>query len=111
MDFKNEEYDQLNQDIIKSIENMNREHHGFTAIGKILSGFDSSSHKSIDIDISIRNDLVNEKKVMNDIAEKKNWNQTTIKFSSNYKGSKNNIMYHGFINYGKNVKFPTMMQK
>jgi hypothetical protein len=92
-------------------EDMLRQHHGILAIAKILSQPDTFSTPGYDMGFCIRHDAVIDKRERTDFTEENEWSETTLKFSSNLKGGTDFLRYHGFFNYGKNVKFPSMLQQ
>jgi outer membrane receptor for ferrienterochelin and colicin len=92
-------------------EQMSRRHHGFLAIAKIFNQLDSLFIPVFDVDFCVRSDLVTDTRSMDGMSNERNWDQTTLKFSSNLEGRKENLVYHGYLNYGKNIKFPTMLQQ
>ncbi|MBN1479628.1 TonB-dependent receptor plug domain-containing protein [candidate division KSB1 bacterium] len=92
-------------------EQMRRQHHGFVAIAKLFNQLESRYIPVFDMDICMRNDHLTDARETDQFSTDKTWNKTTLKFSSNMEGQSQNVVYHGYFNYGKNVKFPTMLQQ
>lgn len=92
-------------------EDFDRTQQGFLAIAKIISQTSSLSNSSIDMDFCLRHDRLNDKRTSEEYQTDEKWEKTTMKFSSDLRGGSNVMAYHGFFNYGKNVKFPSMFQQ
>lgn len=92
-------------------EKMRRRQHGFVAIAKLFNQLESRYLPVFDMDICMRNDHLTDARETDQFSTDKTWNKTTLKFSSNMEGQSQNVVYHGYFNYGKNVKFPTMLQQ
>src|SRR3990172_4244026 len=92
-------------------EQMSRRHHGLLAIAKIFNQLDSLFIPVFDVDFCVRSDFVTDSRSMDGLSTEKEWDQTTLKFSSNLEGQRDKLAYHGYLNYGKNIKFPTMLQQ
>ena len=42
---------------------------------------------------------------------RRTWDETLIKFSTNVSGNRDDLALHAFLNFGTNVKFPTLFQQ
>jgi outer membrane receptor protein involved in Fe transport len=94
--------------------------HGFVSILKIQTPTTASSMQTANLDISYRYDDVSntsEKVVFRDpefvednIANN-NWSHSTVKFSAHLSGNHEISEYTTFLNYGTNIKFPTLFQQ
>ena len=102
-----------------------RQKHGIVAILKLHVPTSSAFYRSTDFDLTYRNDTV-----MNDFDDifrrqedprdtnvdittnpGEDWHKSTIKFSSHLAGQSRLVALNGYLNFGKNVKFPTMFQQ
>jgi len=113
-------------DTLESSE-LRREHHGFASIVKFNIGRNEEDIiYKIDLDLSIRYDQVQDKQLdpmiglddqnVTDGSEigffnKNKWQKVTSKISVNFSGFRENFNFNSYINYGKNVKFPTLFQQ
>lgn len=103
---------------------LERQHHGLVAIAKLHSGPQSDFLQTVDVDVSVRHDRVrdrqsdavvrgtsttlpNEAGVFSDNA----WNETMFKFAVSLSGYRDNLAMNAFLNFGTNVKFPTLFQQ
>ena len=103
-----------------------RRQHGFVAISKFHAptGFDFMS--SINFDISLRHDRVTDKqdarhiRFSSDSSEQNTtpgvfdshvWNETMLKFATNFIGNPGDLSFNIYMNFGSNVKFPTLLQQ
>lgn len=100
--------------------NFNQQRHGFVSILKLHSPTGSEYLQVADFDISGRYDKVtNRGKDLNfrnpdeadpEIANN-DWDQTTVKFSAHVSGNHTISKFTTFLNYGTNIKFPTLFQQ
>ena len=99
-----------------SAAQITRDSHGFASIVKLHFAAESGFFKISDLDISYRRDLVYDEvdnaegpKTLN--LSSSNWDESMVKFSSNISGFHNNLHMNGYMNYGRNYKFPTVLQQ
>ncbi len=103
---------------------LNRQQHGFVAITKLHAPSGSPIIPFFDLDVSLRHDRVHDEKNnrpfdntsgfssgITELSEKKDWNTTSVKFSANLNGSHEDLSFNSYLNYGKNIKFPTLLQQ
>jgi outer membrane receptor protein involved in Fe transport len=102
-----------------------RQHHGIVAITKIRGATESDFLQNFDLDVSLRHDRVRDQqfntKLRSDTQgegegstgffNKNSWQQTTVKFSINVTGYRNDLFLNAFLNFGSNIKFPTLFQQ
>lgn len=93
---------------IESI-NYTRQKHGLAAIAKLHVPTDSPFYRYTDFAITCRHDLVDDN--YGNRLPDKNWQATTAKFSSYISGKKDLLSVNGYLNFGTNVKFPSMFQQ
>lgn len=105
--------------------NFTRQENGFVIISKLHLPTESKYIKTTDIDFSLRYDKVQNSgrnlqfKTYNpellDEATRyyknNDWDKATFKFSSHFAGQRNNININAYMNYGSNVKFPSLFQQ
>lgn len=97
-----------------------RLHHGFVGIAKYRGDTGSDFLHSLNLDASIRHDLVKDTQsnvvapagVQNlvGVFNDNDWQETMVKFSINLAGYRSDLSVNTFLNFGKNVKFPTLFQ-
>jgi outer membrane cobalamin receptor len=113
-------------EILESSE-LRRSHHGFASIIKFNIGrVDEETIYKTNFDLSFRYDKVRDEQQDRMIGlddqnmanhsgiglfDKNNWDKTTVKFSVNLTGYRENLNFINYINYGRNVKFPTLFQQ
>lgn len=103
---------------------LSREHHGFVAIGKLSNRTGAEVLQGMQINMSVRHDRVHdwqENPVVRSGAtagdeaglfEENRWQETTMKFALNFDGLyRENLTFNSFLNFGTNVKFPTLFQQ
>ena len=100
---------------------MSRNKHGIASILKWHTTSESDVLNIADVDISYRRDFVSddvrdarrESSGQSDPFEidDKVWDESMLKFSSNIGGNKDNLQYNGYLNFGSNYKFPTIIQQ
>jgi outer membrane cobalamin receptor len=101
---------------------LQRQHHGLVAIAKWHTDKPSEVFQTIDVDASLRHDLVLDQQdlVMRPLTpaspatrqlQDNDWRETLFKFSLNMAGLRNNLSYNAFLKFGKNTKFPTLFQQ
>jgi len=116
------DYSEINQAQILGIESglFKSGRTGFVSILKIHTPTGSPLMQTADFDISYRYDQV--KNQTNNITYRNpiqsgdplidnNWGAGTIKFSAHLSGNHTIAKYTTFINYGTNIKFPTLFQQ
>ncbi len=98
--------------------------HGFVAISKLHAPTGASYLKTADFDLSFRYDKVENEQsdavlrqatgeVQDSIGvfEQNQWEESTLKFSAHLSGGSNEFAFNSFMNFGANVKFPTLFQQ
>jgi len=101
-----------------------RNHHGFVAISKVHSESGYNFFSSMDFDVTVRHDRVRDKQsdqqineigvqeyLQHIIFDTHQWNETMFKVSSHLSGNRGDLLFSAYINFGKNVKFPTLFQQ
>jgi len=103
-----------------------RNTHGLASILKLHVPTESSYYNSTDFDISYRFDLVNNryhhtsfwpltdtKTLLEQLnaADNKEWRASVFKFAATFSGGDAHHSISGFLNFGKNIKFPSMYQQ
>ena len=98
----------------------NQERHGIVSILKIATPTSSSSSQTASFDVSYRYDKVANKsdnvvfrdpEFADDNIANNSWSYSTVKFSAHLTGNHRISEYTTYINYGTNVKFPTLFQQ
>lgn len=100
---------------------LSRNHHGGAAILKWHFQPEGRSLQTADFDISLRyddiEDLQRDAVVRGDgqatagIFDENGWQEATIKFSSFLAGQRRDFAFKAFMNYGTNLKFPSLLQQ
>jgi len=97
---------------------LKRNHHGFVSIAKYHGEIGSDFLQTLDLSLSMRQDMIDDEQVnlvsqsgnsLSDVTN--NWHDNTLKFSMNLSGYRSNLLVNGFLNFGKNIKFPTLFQQ
>jgi outer membrane receptor protein involved in Fe transport len=89
--------------------NFERQKHGLAAIVKLHVPTGSQFYRFTDFALTCRNDRVHDD--YGDMPAGKDWQATTAKFSSFVTGKNNQLAVDAYLNFGTNVKFPTMFQQ
>ncbi len=100
---------------------LRRTNQGLTAIGKYHAPANSEYMKSVDFNLSFRYDRVVDRQseqVFRAASRdstgyfgRRSWDETTFKFSTFLTGGKGVLAFFAFLNFGTNVKFPTLLQQ
>ncbi len=103
---------------------LERQHHGLVAIAKLHSEPESEFLQTVDVDVSVRHDRVRDAQsnavvrgtstTLPDDAgvfADNEWNETMFKFAVSLSGYRDNLAMNAFLNFGTNVKFPTLFQQ
>lgn len=111
---------------------LSRHHHGLVSILKWHTPTGSEFIPFVDINASLRHDRIdddqNEAVYRQEIPEdptdeddpepypeagfaKNSWEETVFKLSSTINGSRNDLTFAAYFNYGSNAKFPTLFQQ
>jgi outer membrane receptor protein involved in Fe transport len=101
---------------------LQRQHHGLVAIAKWHNDKPSEVFQTLDVDFSLRHDLVLDRQDLlqqqfapdpqtTQFFKENDWRETMFKFSLNMVGLRNNLSYNAFLKFGKNTKFPTLFQQ
>lgn len=105
---------------------MRRLNHGFVAIGKLFAPAGSDFFSTMDFNLSVRYDHVKDTQ-NNPVFRNENsnvqigdsigyfmenvWDEATVKFSTFLSGGRNDFALNAYMNFGTNVKFPTLLQQ
>ncbi len=116
LDFLNDS-DFNEPDDIKNAD-LKRNHHGFVSIAKYHGETGSNFLQTLDLSLSIRQDIIDDEQ-FNLVSQRGNsltdvtndWNDSMFKFSMDLTGYRSNLLVNGFLNFGKNIKFPTLFQQ
>ncbi len=112
-------FDEQNLDTAVDLE-LRRRQHGFVAIAKLHAPSGSESLQYLDFDVSVRHDRVQD--YPEDLApldsvatalslSDRRWRETTVKSATRLIYAKNDLTLNAYLNFGKNVKFPTLFQQ
>jgi outer membrane receptor protein involved in Fe transport len=105
--------------------NLTRTHHGFATIAKFKGPTGSTFIDQMNFDMSLRYDRVRDQQTDSElrgipvtnnndttgIFNENDWDDLTVKISSNFGGGTGHFAFNVFMNYGTNVKFPTLLQQ
>ena len=104
----------------------NRQHHGFVSVAKLKGDVTSDFLQTVDLDVSFRYDLVRDKmenpKVRGDtlspqkgsiieLFNEHNWQEKMFKFALSLPGYRKDLAFKGYLNFGMNTRFPTLLQQ
>ena len=101
-------------------QDLQRLHHGVVAIAKYRGEAGNDFLHDVNVDVSVRHDRVRDSQenvvlpsgFQGNVPELKNaWEETVGKFSISLEGYRSDLLVNAFLNYGKNVKFPTLFQQ
>lgn len=103
-------------DIFEESATLKRERHGFVSILKFHAPSGSNVLRTVDFDISYRHDQVQDRlddsggpsTISFDNGNK--WNESMVKFASQFSGYYENFTFDAFMNIGTNFKFPSLSQ-
>jgi outer membrane receptor protein involved in Fe transport len=97
---------------------LQRNHHGLVAIAKWHATTPAELLQKVDIDFSLRQDVVHDKQEVflrgaspTRSATSNDWRKTMFQFSMNFAGVRNSLSFNTFIKFGTNTKFPTLFQQ
>lgn len=102
---------------------LNRQHHGLVAITKIHAPGGSDFIQFFDFDFSLRYDQVHDEKnnqafdnaaaamAFPELNAENEWKNSSAKFSTFLNGSHEDLNFNAYLNYGRNIKFPTLLQQ
>jgi outer membrane cobalamin receptor len=102
-----------------------RKQHGWAAVAKIDNDPASAFLKTFRLDLSFRHDRVHDSPSDSRVRYLRNdqwieqdnplperqWNASTIKMATSLTGYRNDMVFTGYTSFGKNVKFPTLLQQ
>ncbi|MBN1465840.1 TonB-dependent receptor [candidate division KSB1 bacterium] len=97
---------------------IDRSHHGLVGIAKTDINAGDSFLQNFHVDLSLRHDRVHDN--VSDIEsaaadgahlQDNDWDATHFKFSTSVDGAGQNVAFKGFLNFGANTKFPTIVQQ
>ena len=98
-----------------------RKQHGVAAVLKWHFDTGSPAIETADFDVSFRHDTVED--IQEDgllrlgatdsssLFESRNWESNTLNFSAFLEGGQDDFEFSGYMNYGTNVKFPSLLQQ
>jgi len=103
---------------------LRRQHHGLVAIAKLHSEPEAEFLRSLDLDVSVRHDRVQDEQsdavlrggdgsVLPEagLFHDNDWRESMFKCSLSLSGYRENLTLNTFLNFGSNVKFPTLLQQ
>jgi len=97
-----------------------QDRHGLASIIKLHAPTDSELISAFDIDFSYRFDYVNNQQkniFYRESSESQvnpgntDWKNSTVKMSTFLSGGKKNLHFNTYLNYGTNIKFPSILQQ
>ncbi len=106
-------------EVNESSASLQRDRHGAISILKIHAPSGSDIVQTVDFDFSYRYDFVKDKLNENsnlntgfDLKEfsGNDWDESMLKFATFFSGFRDSYAFNIFMNYGRNVKFPTLSQ-
>ncbi len=120
LDFRNERFvfGETETGLSKAL--FEREKYGFVSVMKLHIPTETDFYKYTDFDLSYRYDQVinsyqnisyRQTNAPLPSLNDKTWQSSILKFAAYFSGGNKNISLNGFLNYGKNVRFPTMYQQ
>lgn len=119
LDFYDFRTDAAWTDLTESSASLQRDRHGAVSILKIHAPSGSDIVRTVDFDFSYRYDFVKDKLNENsnlnsaydlDSFSGNNWDESMLKFATFFSGYRDSYAFNIFMNYGRNVKFPTLSQ-
>lgn len=103
---------------------LTRQHHGLVSIAKLQNEVDAKFLHSFDLNFSVRHDFIKDEQDDAEFREadsgqrsqivaqgQNDWRETIMKFSLGIAGLQNDYSLQAYLNFGKNVKFPTLFQQ
>ena len=94
---------------------LERRQHGLVAIGKFHGKTGSHFLKTLDLEVSLRHDRVNDEQTnvvpTTPAQVEHDWKRTTVKFAVNFSGYRKELAFNGYLSFGSNAKFPTLFQQ
>ena len=106
-------------EIDEAAASLQRDRHGAISILKIHAPSGSDIVQTVDFDFSYRYDFVKDKLNENSNLNSPNelgsfsgndWDESMLKFATLFSGYRDNYAFNIFMNYGRNIKFPTLSQ-
>jgi len=121
LDFLDDRPTDAQQEGVESAE-LSQQRNGGVAIAKFRANTGSDYLHTANFNVSFRYDAVRDRQesvqLRRDSAmdstgafEENSWQEAMLKFSANLSGSRNDFAFDAFMNYGRNVKFPTLFQQ
>jgi outer membrane cobalamin receptor len=125
LDYQDVRRDFIEQPLGLESAGLQRKHHGTVAIFKLHNNAESETLQGMDVDVSVRHDRVHDQQsdpvvrsgaAIDDNAPgvftENEWSKTTFKFALNFAGIyAQNLSFNTYLNFGTNVKFPTLLQQ
>ena len=120
--------------VLESVD-LERQQHGAVAIAKYHGETGSEFFKTLDVDLSLRHDRVNDetnnpvfssaqggtegggsifgsqRAAAQNALNENSWRETTLKFAVNLSGQRDDLAANGYLSFGSNTKFPTLFQQ
>lgn len=103
---------------------LQREHHGLVSIAKLRNDVDAEFLQSFDLNLSVRHDFIKDTQKDAQFREadsgqrdqitaqaNNDWRETIMKLSVGVNGLQNDFSLQAYMNFGTNVKFPTLFQQ
>ncbi len=97
---------------------LRRSHHGFVSILKYHGPTGSDFLNSIDLDVSLRHDRVQDEQLnpvsrsgSTGVFNRNDWQDTLLKFAARIFGQRDDLLFQSYFTYGSNTKFPTLLQQ
>ncbi len=124
LDFQDVRRNFIEQAIGLEAAALQRLHHGLVAIVKLRNDEEAAATPGVDVNASVRHDRVHDRQsdavlrsgdVFNGapgVFGQNRWQETTFKFALGFSGVyRENLSAHTYLNFGSNVKFPTLFQQ
>jgi hypothetical protein len=98
---------------------LRRRQHGVVAVAKFHGDAGSDFFQVFDFDVSMRHDRVHDEQanaVLRDnsaigVFGDHDWQETMFKLGVSIAGYRQDLAFNGYLNFGKNAKFPTLLQQ
>jgi outer membrane receptor protein involved in Fe transport len=102
---------------------MDRLHHGYALVAKYHAPSGYRFMSNMDFDISLRHDQIRDNKstgvyrgqsyspTLSSVMDPQIWKETMAKFSAHLSGSREDLNFEGYMNFGLNIKFPSLFEQ
>ena len=118
LDFTDERKDFQEQGIGLESAQFQRQHHGLVTIARLRGHTGLDSLKLVDVSISLRHDRVRDEQVnpiLRDgivgLFNENDWQENMFKFALSVSEYRRNLTFKGYLAFGINTKFPTLLQQ